>query len=309
MTSDFSHLVTGASTGIGRACVAALVPIGGRVWASVRTDADEESLTAEFGSAVRVTRLDVTDAASIEAAGAAVRAAGPLHGLVNNAGVALPGPLEHIPIATFRRQLEVNLVGQLAVTQAMLPALREARAGSGGRASRARILMIGSIGGRVAGPMLGAYHAAKFGLVGLTDSLRAELAPSGIEVVLIEPGAIATPIWGRGAAAGDELLAQLSPGAIQRYEAQIEQAQSSAARSAVTGLPPDRVAQVVMTALTTERPRPRYLVGRDAQIAAVVARLPFRLRYRLTAAKRLSSGANIYGSGLANRMIYMRPSP
>jgi NAD(P)-dependent dehydrogenase (short-subunit alcohol dehydrogenase family) len=282
VASQLSYVVTGASTGIGRACVAALVQTGARVYPSVRSEADEQSLIDEFGTAVRVLRFDVTDPDSVAAAGAAVAAAGPLHGLVNNAGVALPGPLEEMPIGVFRRQLEVNLIGQLAVTQAMLPALRQARAES----ARARIVMIGSIGGRIAGPMLGPYHAAKFGLVGLSDSLRAELAPSGIQVVLIEPGAIATPIWDRGAAAGTELLAQLSPVARERYAAQIEAAQASAARSAASGQPADRVATVVVTALTAERPRHRYLVGRDARIAAAVARLPYRMLYRLTAAKR-----------------------
>lgn len=276
-----SYLVTGTSTGIGRACVATLVSTGARVWASVRTEADERSLRDEHGDAVTVVRMDLTDASSIKAAGVAVRAAGPLNGLVNNAGVALPGPLEHLPVDTFRQQIEVNLVGQLAVTQAMLPALRQARA----QGAQARIVMIGSIGGRIAGPMLGPYHASKFGLVGLTDTLRAELAPSGIQVVMVEPGAIATPIWERGTAAGDELLAQLSPDGQKLYGVQIDEAKASAARSAASGLPPERAARVVLTALTAANPRPRYLVGRDAQIAAVVAQLPFRLRYRLTAAK------------------------
>lgn len=276
-----SYVVTGASTGIGRACVAALARPGNHVWASVRTEADEESLRHAHAEAVTVLRMDLTDPVAIASAGSQVRAAGPLHGLVNNAGVALPGPLEHLPLDTFRRQLEVNLIGQLAVTQAMLPALRLARA----QGQPARIVMIGSIGGRIAGPMTGAYSASKFGLVGMSDSLRAELAPSGIEVVVVEPGAIATPIWKRGAAAGDELLAQLSDEAKARYAAQIDQARAGAAHSAEHGLPPERVAEVVVTALTASRPRPRYLVGRDAQIAAVAARLPFRLRYRLTAAR------------------------
>jgi NAD(P)-dependent dehydrogenase (short-subunit alcohol dehydrogenase family) len=228
-----------------------------------------------------VVRMDLTDPDSVLAAGARVCGSGPLTGLVNNAGVALPGPLEHIPLEVFRRQLEVNLVGQLAVTQAVLPALRQARE----RGAKARVVMIGSIGGRIAQPMLGPYHASKFGLVGLTDTLRAELAPSGIQVVLIEPGAIATPIWDRGAAAGDELLAQLSQAGQQVYGAQIDAAKASAARSASRGSPPDVVAQVVVAALTADNPRPRYLVGADARIAAAIARLPFRLRYRLTAAR------------------------
>jgi NAD(P)-dependent dehydrogenase (short-subunit alcohol dehydrogenase family) len=261
--------------------VDALAGSGARVWASVRTDADEESLRRDHPDAVTVLRMDVTDAASVTAAGLQVLAAGPLAGLVNNAGVALPAPLEHIPIEVFRRQLEVNLTGQLAVTQAMLPALRNSR----GQGADARIVMIGSIGDRIAAPMLGAYHASKFGLVGLADTLRAELAPSGIKVIVIEPGAIATPIWDRGIAAGDELLTGLPEEGRQLYADQIAAAQSSAARSARRGLPPARAAQVVVRALTAGNPRPRYLIGADARAAALVAQLPQRLRYRLTAAR------------------------
>jgi len=276
-----SYVVTGASTGIGRACVSQLVRGGAHVWASVRTDTDAEALTRDHGDAVTVLRMDVTDAESVGAAGDQVAAAGPLHGLVNNAGVALPAPLEHIPMDVFRHQIEVNLIGQLAVTQAMLPALRKARE----QGDDARIVMIGSIGGRIAAPMLGAYHASKFGLVGLADTLRAELAPSGIRVILIEPGAIATPIWNRGAEAADDLLAHAQPELVERYSAQIETARKSAARSAKRGLPPPRAAAAVVKALTAANPRPRYLVGPDAHAAAVVAQLPHRLRYRLTAAR------------------------
>ena len=275
-------MVTGASTGIGRACVDALARAGARVWATVRTDADEEALRGDHPDAVTVLRMDVTDPGAVAAAGQQVVDAGPLAGLVNNAGVALPAPLEHIPIEVFRRQMEVNLIGQLAVTQAMLPALRKSRE----QGADARIVMIGSIGGRIAAPMLGAYHASKFALVGLADTLRAELAPSGIKVILIEPGAIATPIWGRGEAAADELLPGLPEEGRQRYADQITNARSTAARSAKRGLPPARAAQVVVKALTAANPRPRYLIGPDAHAAAVVAQLPHRLRYRLTAARR-----------------------
>jgi len=269
-------LVTGASTGIGAATVAELVSRGFRVWAGVRGEDAAARLADEHGDSVRVLRLDVTDAAAVAAAGEQVTAAGPLHGLVNNAGVALPGPLEFLPVAAVREQLEVNLLGQLAVTQAMLPALR---------AAAGRIVMVGSIGGRIAAPMLGAYHASKFGLVGLTDTLRAELAPWHIRVILIEPGAIATPIWSRGAANADQLEGQLPAKARDLYAGQIAQARKNATRSARNGLPPAAVAAVVARALTTPRPRPRYLVGRDAQVASVIARLPYRLRYRLTAAR------------------------
>jgi NAD(P)-dependent dehydrogenase (short-subunit alcohol dehydrogenase family) len=217
-----------------------------------------------------------------------------LHGLVGNAGVALSAPLEFMPLAEFRRQLEVNLVGQLAVTQVVLPALRaaadaRARAGSDGtsggldRPPAPRIVMIGSIGDRIAGPMIGAYHAAKFGLAGLTGSLRAELRPAGIEVVLVEPGAIATPIWSRGTTASAQLLQRLPAEAIQRYGTQIQAARDMAVRAARDGMRPEAVAEVIASALAARRPRPRYLVGRDARIAALLTHLPDRLRERLLA--------------------------
>jgi NAD(P)-dependent dehydrogenase (short-subunit alcohol dehydrogenase family) len=276
-----SVVVTGASTGIGRACVGELVGQGVHVWAAVRKDSDEESLRSEFPDGVSVLRMDLTDESSVRAAGERVCAAGPLHGLVNNAGVALPGPLEFLPIEVFRQQIEVNLVGQLLVTQVMLPALRLA-AGTG---EAARVVMIGSIGGRVGGPMLGAYHAAKFGLAGLTESLRAELAPSGIRVLLIEPGAIATPIWQRGVAAADELAGGL-PAEAGRYAGQIEAAKKNAARSAERGIPAGRAARVIVRALTAANPRPRQVIGRDAQAAAVLVRAaPYRLLYRLLASR------------------------
>jgi NAD(P)-dependent dehydrogenase (short-subunit alcohol dehydrogenase family) len=273
-----SYVVTGAAGGIGRACVAELVRRGAHVWASVRTDDDEADLGRAYGTAVTVLRMDLRDAESIARCGERVAAAGPLRGLVNNAGLARPGPLEHVPLAAFREQLEVNVTGQLAVTRAMLPALR--------RAESARVVTIGSIGGRIAGPMVGPYHTSKFALVGLTDSLRAELAPEGIRVVLVEPGAVATSIWPRARAAAEEVRAALPPAALERYGAQLAAAEHSAARSARTGVPPRRAAEVVVRALTAHRPAPRYLVGTDARVAAVLATLPFRLRYRLTAAKR-----------------------
>ncbi|MET8848997.1 SDR family NAD(P)-dependent oxidoreductase [Amycolatopsis sp. NPDC004625] len=273
-----SYVVTGAAGGIGRACVAELVRRGAHVWATVRTDADEAELGRAYGEAVTVLRMDLRDAESIGECGERVAAAGPLRGLVNNAGLARPGPLEHVPLSAFREQLEVNVTGQLAVTRAMLPALR--------RAESARVVTLGSIGGRIAGPMVGPYHTAKFALVGLTDSLRAELAPEGIHVVLVEPGAVTTAIWPRARAAAEEVRGALSPAALERYGAQLAAAERSAARSERTGVPPRRAAEVVVRALVSRRPAPRYLVGTDARLAAVVANLPFRLRYRLTAAKR-----------------------
>jgi NAD(P)-dependent dehydrogenase (short-subunit alcohol dehydrogenase family) len=214
--TDRAVVVTGASTGIGRATVELLVAARFHVFATVRTEVDRDGLVAEFGPQVTPLMMDLLDEDSVRAAGAAVCAAGPLFGLINNAGAALPGPLEYLPIDVFRRQLEINLTGQLLVTQVMLPALRR----SSEEIGDARIVMIGSVGGRISGPILGAYQAAKHGLVGLTGALRAELAPFGIKVLLIEPGAIATPIWNRGAAAGEETRAD-NPEIAARYGRQL----------------------------------------------------------------------------------------
>jgi NAD(P)-dependent dehydrogenase (short-subunit alcohol dehydrogenase family) len=271
-----SALVTGASSGIGEATVGALVRRGWRVWATVREDADGQRLIAAHGNRVRVVRCDITDRDEVAELGTQVVEAGPLTGLVNNAGIAVPAPLEYLPLPELRRQLEVNLVGQLAVTQAVLPAVRSAQG---------RIVTIGSIAGRIAGPILGAYSISKFGLVGMTDSLRAELAPSGIAVVLIEPGVVATGIWRTGTETGERLLDTLPPEAINRYRHQFDRTRAFAAGAAKRAIPPSAVAEVVVHALTAGNPRPRYVVGRDALVAATIARLPFRLRYRLTAAR------------------------
>lgn len=276
-----SVLVTGASTGIGRAVVTQAVAAGFAVWATVRRDDDAAALTAAHGERVRPLIVDVTDAAAIDAAAARVGAAGPLFGLVNNAGVALPGPLEYLPLDLLRRQLEVNLVGQLAVTQALLPALRRGRDAYGD----ARIVMIGSIAGRVAGPMLGAYHVSKFGVAALAGSLRAELAPSGIRVLLVEPGAIATPIWHRGIDAGTALGDRLPPEADERYGRQLARAMGNAQRAAQKGLPPEKAAAVVVQALLARNPAPRRVIGADARFAAALARLlPHRALARFVAA-------------------------
>jgi NAD(P)-dependent dehydrogenase (short-subunit alcohol dehydrogenase family) len=209
-------------------------------------------------------RIDVTDADSIEAASAQVgEAVGErgLAGLVNNAGVAVPGPLEFIPIDELRRQIEVNLIGQVAVTQALMPQLR---------AARGRIVNIGSVGGRVALPLLGPYAASKHAMEGLTDSLRRELRPWGIEVSIVRPGPIATEIWERGNATADELLARM-PEAATPYGPAIEAARASAAERARGAIPPAAVAEMVAHALTADRPRTRYLVGPRARLMVALA--------------------------------------
>jgi NAD(P)-dependent dehydrogenase (short-subunit alcohol dehydrogenase family) len=275
-------VVTGASTGIGRATVVELVSAGYQVFATVRREADAESLRQQFPERVTPVIMDLLDEDSVRAAGEVINSAGPLFGLVNNAGAALPGPLETIPIEVFRRQIEINLTAQLLVTQVMLPALHR----SAEQIGDARIIMIGSIGGRLSGPILGGYGAAKHGLVGLSSSLRAELAPFNIKVLLIEPGAIATPIWDRGRAAGDELQSRDSE-INARYADQIEAATKMAKRLAESGPGPSVPAKIILDALQSKNPPPRQVVGREAKLMAAMVRvLPFRTLYRLIGARR-----------------------
>jgi NAD(P)-dependent dehydrogenase (short-subunit alcohol dehydrogenase family) len=269
-------VVTGASSGIGRACALRLARTGFRVFAGYRDEADAASLADEATGQLHALAVDVTDPDQIASASSMVDdevGASGLWGLVNNAGVAIPGPVESLPITDLRRQLEINLVGQVAVTQALLPALRRA----GGR-----ILNMTSVGGRVGTPFMGAYHASKFGLEGMSDALRRELAGVGVDVCAIEPGSIATAIWGRGREHADGVAAGMSASAREAYGDDLQAALNTAARTGERGMEPDRVAQVVEHALTARRPRPRYVVGGDARaMIAAQAVLPTRAFDRL----------------------------
>jgi NAD(P)-dependent dehydrogenase (short-subunit alcohol dehydrogenase family) len=260
-------LVTGASTGIGRACALELDSRGFRVFAGVRKEEDGERLRKASSERLTPVRIDVADADSIETAaaqmGEEVGGRG-LKGLVNNAGITVAGPLEFIPLDEVRKQLEVNFIGQLAVTQAFLPLLRQ----GGGR-----IVNMGSIGGRAPAPFVGPYSASKFAMEGLTDTLRQELRPWGIPVSIIEPGAIATPIWEKGSAAAGELAEKLPPQAHELYGGAIDAMQAATVKMSEAGIPPERVAKVVARALTATRPKPRYLVGRDARMQLTLSRL------------------------------------
>ena len=279
--SPRSVMVTGASSGIGRATVLELVSAGFHVFGTVRRETDAEGLRRQFPEVVTPLIMDLLDEDSVRAVGEVVNDTGPLFGLVNNAGAALPGPLETIPLEVFRRQIEINLTAQLLVTQVMLPAMHRSA-----EETDARIIMIGSVGGRLSGPILGGYGAAKHGLVGLSSSLRAELAPFNIKVLLIEPGAIATPIWDRGQAAGNELQSRDS-GANARYADQIEAAMKMAKRLGQSGPDPSVPAKIILHALQNKNPPPRRVVGREAKVVAAMVRvLPFRTLYRLTGARR-----------------------
>jgi len=264
-------VITGASTGIGAVSAAHLASLGFRVFAGVRRPEDAERARE---SGLEPLTIDVVDADSIRSA---VQRVGdtPLAGLVNNAGIAVAGPLEFIPVDEFRRQLEVNVVGQVAVTQAFLPALRR---------SRGRIVNMGSIGGRVALPLLSPYAASKFALEAITDALRRELRPWGIHVSIIEPAAIATPIWDKSREANEELAKDAPPEAEELYGKLIDRIRTETAKLGETGLPPIEVAKAVEHALTADRPKTRYLVGRAAKgRAAAAALLPDRAFDRLIA--------------------------
>jgi NAD(P)-dependent dehydrogenase (short-subunit alcohol dehydrogenase family) len=220
----------------------------------------------------------VTDEAAIQAVAREVEAAvgdAGLAGLVNNAGIAVAGPLEFLPPEELRRQLDVNVVGQLAVTQAFLPLLRR---------GHGRIVNMGSISGRLATPFVGPYSASKFALEALSDALRIELRPWGIQVAVIEPGGIATPIWERSIAVADRLLESMPQQAMEYYGKVAPAIRKSALRMGKKGTPPSAVADAVAHALTAPRPRTRYFVGERASFTArVIARLPDRLRDRLVA--------------------------
>jgi NAD(P)-dependent dehydrogenase (short-subunit alcohol dehydrogenase family) len=269
-------VITGASTGIGYAAARRLATAGFDVYAGVRNDADAARLR---DAGLRPLTIDVTDQATIEAAATEVgEAVGPagLAGLVNNAGIAVSGPVELIPIEDWRRQLEVNVIGQVAAIQAFLPLLRT---------GRGRIVNVSSLGGRIALPLVGPYAASKFALEAVSDSLRRELRGQGVDVSLIEPGGVKTPIWDKGLSEADRIEAAMPPEGHRLYgklvaalRRQVEAIQTK------TGIEPEAVAEPILHALTASKPRTRYLVGRDAKLQwAIARRVPDRLFDRLVA--------------------------
>lgn len=265
-------LVTGASTGIGAATALHLKQLGFDSVGAVRKEEDAERLRA---AGLRTVKLDVTDPAAIAAAREEL-GDGPLAGLVNNAGIAVAGPLEFLPLDELRLQLEVNVVGQVAVIQAFLPALR---AGCG------RIVNVSSIGGRFALPLVAPYNASKFALEAISDSLRRELYGQGMEVILIEPGGVKTPIWDKSNEMADQIQRQMPPDAERIYGKLIDGVRKATVEIAQEkGIEAREVAEVIGRAMTAKRPRTRYLVGTDAKIRGPMAKiLPDRLMDRAVA--------------------------
>ncbi|HVY86909.1 MAG TPA: SDR family oxidoreductase [Caulobacterales bacterium] len=264
---DRAIVVTGASTGIGRAAVASAVKAGARVFASVRKEADAQSLVDEFGAAVTPLIFDVTDEAGVRAGVAKVSEALGKHrlfGLVNNAGVAVPGPLLHLDPEELRRQIDINVIGVHRVTQAFAPLLGAdpQRTGAPGR-----IVMISSVGGQNGSPFVGAYTASKFALEGYSQSLRRELMLYGIDVIVIGPGAIATPIWDK---ANESDIAKF---ANTPYGPMLEKVRDYMVSSGKQGLPASDVGDLIWRCFTDPKPKTRYAILRRPFLDRTLPRL------------------------------------
>jgi NAD(P)-dependent dehydrogenase (short-subunit alcohol dehydrogenase family) len=264
-------LITGASTGIGRASALRLVASGWTVLAGVRDPTAGESLAAEAGAGGRLHPLilDVTDPAQVAQAARSVQeasapAGGParLDALVNNAGIGIGGPMELLSAEDLRRQFDVNVFGQIAVTQALLPALR---------AARGRIVFVSSIGGLVAMAFTAPYAASKHAIEAFADALRVELHSSQVQVALIEPGSVATPIWDKSRAEAERV--SVPPELAEQYGHVAAAMDKTLQDTASRGVPPELVAETIERALTARRPRARYLVGRDARAMLIAKRL------------------------------------
>jgi NAD(P)-dependent dehydrogenase (short-subunit alcohol dehydrogenase family) len=265
-------LVSGASTGIGHAISMHLAHNGYTVYAGVRKEGDRERLEAEHAR-IRPVILDVTVPADVARAVQTVREAGDtLAGLVNNAGIAVAGPLEFLPLDALRLQFEVNTIAPIAMAQAALPLLRE---------SRGRIVNIGSIAGRLSAPFVGPYSASKAAIASLTDALRQELARFGIAVSLLEFASVKTPIWEKGRRGRDALIASMPPQAMSLYGALAEAVIAQTTVEEREGMDPQVIAATVLAALRAPKPRERYVIGRKARIQAIAAILPPSTRDRL----------------------------
>ena len=263
MTQVPAALITGASTGIGRATTLRLAAAGWTVFAGVRDPAAGESLAKEAGGGrVIPVTLDVTDAAQVAQARERVdqeTGAAGLDALVNNAGIGIGGPLELVSEEDLRRQFDVNVFAQVEVTKAMLPVLRRAHG---------RLVFVSSIGGRVAMAFTAPYAASKHALEAFGDALRVELRTSGVQVALIEPGSVATPIWDKSRAEADRVSV---PPELQREYGHVPAAMDKALDdTAKRGVPPEQVADTIHRALSARRMKARYVVGRDAKAMLAV---------------------------------------
>lgn len=272
-------VVTGVSTGIGWGAAKVLTGAGYRVFGSVRKEADGKKLQSEFGANFSPLLFDVTDEKAVKASVATVRGAlggQKLFGLVNNAGISVLGPLVYLPLNEFRKQLEVNLTGVVIATQAFAPLLGI----DGGLSGKpGRIINISSVGGRNATPFLTPYNVSKFGLEGLTEGLRRELMLFGIDVISIAPGAVATKIWEKGE------QTDITPFANTPYARQLDRLRGLASQQGKRGLAPEYLGKRIMHALTTARPKVRYVVTPEPFLNFVLNTVPKRMADRMIASR------------------------
>jgi len=273
MNEQRSILVTGASTGIGEACAMELDRLGFQVFVGVRRRDDADRLLRQMSDRTVPILADVTDAASVAAAAdhiEAVVGVRGLAGLVNNAGIVVAGPIELLPLEHLRTQLEVNVLGQIAVTQAMLPLLRRAQG---------RLINMSSISGCIASPFLGPYAASKFALEAINDALRIELRRWNIAVAIIEPGSVKTPIWEKARSMADAVAGKIDSESAALYHADLESFRKAFAKVADKAIPVHHVVKAVVHALTARKPKTRYRVGVDARVGVpIVNMLPDRWR-------------------------------
>jgi len=269
MNRNAAVFITGASTGIGKTCALYLDKTGFHVFAGVRKNTDGDALKQRSSDRLQIVNIGVIDSASIQAAVSNVAHAtnNQLFGLINKAGVAFGGPLEILPIQDIQRLLEVNVIGVLAVTKAFLPLLRQ---------SRGRIINMGSTSGLLALPCLSTYAASKFALEAITDSLRVELSPFGISVIIIEAGNVETPIWEKGVAVTDKITDDTPAETLRLYRPLIDFSKHIALNS--PKLPVEKVAKVVSRALCTQKPKRRYIIGTDARFFRLARHVPYLVR-------------------------------
>jgi hypothetical protein len=266
-----SVVVTGASTGIGWGCTKVLIAHGFHVFGSVRKEVDAARLQSEFGDKFTPLLFDITDEAAVARGADQVAAAlggETLAGLVNNAGIAVAGPLLYLKLDELRQQLDVNVTGQVIVTQAFAPLLGADRPRKG---APGRIVMISSVGGRNANPFMGPYNASKFALEGLSESLRRELMLFGIDVIVVRPGAVATPIWSKA----EEV--DINQYANTPYLKPLERIRTYMLDRGPKGLPPERIGETVYRALTLPHPKVHYTVSPDRLQEIVLGLLPKRM--------------------------------
>jgi len=268
MKNNKAIVITGTSTGIGKACALHLDEMGFKVFAGVRKQIDGENLKKEASEHLTPIILDVNDSVSIKEAVNVIQneTDGSVFGLINNAGIGRGGSLEVTPIAQIRKLMEVNVIGLMAVTQAFIPMLRKAKG---------RIINIGSTSSFISLPGASAYSASKFAVRAITDSLRRELNPFGVNVILVAPGAVESAIWEKGKAYREEMRKTVKPEIAELYS--FLRKFGDRLYEEVKKIPADQVAKDVVHALTSRKPKDYYIVGKDARGAAFASKLPRRL--------------------------------